>query len=354
VLLADGLRDRGHTVETWFFYRKRTAFEGSPALRVLFASRPSPVDMAQLPIKLVAMLRDFAPQALITHTHYANVVAQPAARIAAIPARIAVQQNPVDSYPRLAKHADRMLGTGSTYSHIVCVSHSVAASARHYPPAYRAKLSVIHNAASHLSADVAGGAALAHYGLPENVPLLVNVGRLHYQKNQATLIRAMAHVPSAHLVIAGEGELRRELAALAISLGVESRVHLLGEIPWEQTVGISRHARAFVFPSLFEGMSLALVEAMTLGLPVVASDIPSAREALSDSGLFVPASDPVALSKAITLVLSDQEVDQRLRSLSLERAQLFSLQKMTDAYESMVAGVDSHYTSPYHQVAHFT
>jgi glycosyltransferase involved in cell wall biosynthesis len=347
VLLAEGLRDRGHAVETWFFYHKRAAFEGASDLHVLFETRPSATQLAGLPGLLIRRLRDFGAEALITHTHYANVVGQPAAQLAGVPARVAVQQNPVDSYPRAARIADWMLGSAGTYTDIVSVSRSTADSTNGYPRSYRDKVSVIHNAVSPPPPPGESGAALAKHGIPSDARLLVNVGRLHYQKNQATLIRAMAAVPDAHLVIMGEGELRSELTALARSLGVSGRVHMPGELAWDDAIRISQRASAFVFPSLFEGMSLALVEAMTLGLPIVGSDIPSIREAIGEGGILVPAEDPESLADGVNRVLADPELEQRMRESSRDHSRHFSLQGMTDAYESLVrARLQGQRTSP--------
>jgi glycosyltransferase involved in cell wall biosynthesis len=336
VLLSDGLSARGHTVETWFFYRKRDAFRGATNLRLMFEDRPAVLATLQLPFRLTSRLREFGADAVIAHTHYANVIALPAAAAAGVPVRIAVQQNPVDSYPFLARHLDRILGRGKTYSDIVSVSHSVADSASRYATAYRAKMTVIHNAVSSPEGLRGDRAELARFGIPPAVPFLVNVGRLHYQKNQATLIRALTNVPAAHLVMIGEGELRGELVGLAAKLRLRERVHFMGELPWDDAIRISRHACAFVFPSLFEGMSLALVEAMSLGLPIVGSDIPSIREAIADGGLLTPPTDVQGLASSINRVVDDEALAARMRTRSLERAQMFSLAGMTDAYESLI------------------
>jgi glycosyltransferase involved in cell wall biosynthesis len=336
ILLSEGLRERGHDVETWFLYRKRSAFDGAPGMRVILDRKPSLIDTCTIPARLVLALRAHAPDVLITHTHYANVIGQVAAQICRIPRRIAVQQNPVDSYPRFARIADYVFGALATYSDVVAVSHAVADSAQRYPTSYRRKINVVHNAVSSPSAEQTEEVR-SKYELPSDAPLLVNVGRLAYQKNQRTLVEAVAKLPSAHLAILGEGELRKELEALACSLQVEHRVHFLGELPWADAISITRTADLFVFPSHFEGLSLALVEAMSLGLPVVASDIPPNREALEDAGIFVSPQSADDLVRAIGRVLADPDLAQQMGAGSLRRAEAFSLRKMADGYESLLA-----------------
>jgi glycosyltransferase involved in cell wall biosynthesis len=336
ILLSEGLRERGHEVETWFLYLKRPAFHGAPGMRVLLERKPSLLDTCTIPARLVLALRAYAPDVLITHTHYANVIGQVAAQICRIPRRIAVQQNPVDAYPRFARAADYVFGALAIYSDVVAVSEAVADSAQKYPTSYRRKIKVVHNAVSSPS-EVQIADVRAKYGLPSDARLLVNVGRLAYQKNQRTLIEALVKLPDAHLAILGEGELREVLESLAHSLRVEDRVHFLGELPWADAISITRTADIFVFPSHFEGLSLALVEAMSLGLPVVASDIPPNREALEDAGIFVPPTSADDLARAIGRVLADPELAQQMRTGSLRRAEAFSLRKMSDGYESLLA-----------------
>jgi glycosyltransferase involved in cell wall biosynthesis len=337
ILLSAGLRARGHEVETWFLYLKRLAFHGTPGMRVLLERRPSLLDTCTIPPRLVLALRAYAPDVLITHTHYANVIGQVAAQICRIPRRIAVQQNPVDSYPRFARLADYIFGALKTYSDVVAVSKSVADSAQTYPTSYRRKIKVVHNAVSSPSADTQIDDVRAEYGLPIAVPLLVNVGRLAYQKNQRTLVEAVAKLPDVHLAILGEGELRESLESLTRALGLEDRVHLLGELPWGDAISITRTADLFVFPSHFEGLSLALVEAMSLGLPVVASDIPPNREALQDAGILVSPQSADDLARTIGRVLADPALAQQMRSDSRQRAEAFSLRKMADGYEELLA-----------------
>jgi GalNAc-alpha-(1->4)-GalNAc-alpha-(1->3)-diNAcBac-PP-undecaprenol alpha-1,4-N-acetyl-D-galactosaminyltransferase len=154
---------------------------------------------------------------------------------------------------------------------------------------------------------------------------LLNVGRLHPQKGQDTLIDAFALLAPAHpelqLVIAGTGDSRASLEALAEAHGVRSRVTFAGAVA--DIDALYRNAGVFVLPSRHEGTPNALIEAMGHGLPCVASDAsPGIRAALSDGieGLLVPPEDPKALAVALDRLLGSAELRVRLGSGAHARA----------------------------------
>jgi glycosyltransferase involved in cell wall biosynthesis len=108
---------------------------------------------------------------------------------------------------------------------------------------------------------------------------LVNIGRLNKQKNQDWLIRLLTQLPEhVTLKIIGEGKLRGELESLAAELGVSQKMHLTGLLPREQVYRELINADLFVSPSLWEGLPIAVLEAMALRRPLVVSDIGPHRE----------------------------------------------------------------------------
>lgn len=156
--------------------------------------------------------------------------------------------------------------------------------------------------------------------------LILTVGRLVPQKDQATLIRAFARVAAKHpakLLIIGEGELYRELEYLAESLEVRDRVEFAGFKGDPRP--FMRAADLFVLSSAWEGFGNVLVEAMAMGTPVVATDCPHGpREILEDGrwGTLVPVGDPNALAEAILEALMGGGIDAsaRARRFTVERA----------------------------------
>jgi glycosyltransferase involved in cell wall biosynthesis len=177
----------------------------------------------------------------------------------------------------------------------------------------------------------------AELGLSAGQCLCFAAGSLVPRKGHAVLINALATVDAPWvLAIAGQGIERDRLLALAADRGVADRVHLLGQR--DDVPNLLAAADVFVMPSLWEGLPLALLEAMLAGLPVVASRTAGIPEAVTDGadGLLVVPGDAPALAGAMTRVLSDAALRARLGAAARQRAQAsFTLGAMTDAYESL-------------------
>ncbi|WP_404788161.1 glycosyltransferase family 4 protein [Altericista sp. CCNU0014] len=337
VLLSEALRQKGYDSEVWFLYLKRPSHSHLPDVKVLFETKPKALDYLTIARRLHAKLSIHQPDVTITHTHYANVMGQAIARWCGVPQRIAVQHNPIHTYPKVAAWADWFLGTTAFYSDNVAVSKTVVQSTVRHPSAYRRKLTQIYNGIPTRTADPVAANFRKQWGLPENVPLLLNVGRLAHQKNQAVLIESLLTLKTAHLAILGEGELRESLRQKVTELQIADRVHFLGELPSEDVARFFSASDVFVFPSLYEAMPMALVEAMSAGIPIVASDIPALREVLGDTGSFVPADNAVALAQAIQTILDSPALARGMQAKLLGRAQVFSLKAMADSYETLFA-----------------
>ncbi|MGH7321141.1 MAG: glycosyltransferase, partial [Candidatus Rokuibacteriota bacterium] len=151
--------------------------------------------------------------------------------------------------------------------------------------------------------------ALRNALAPGASPFIVNIGRLVPQKGQRYLIEAMrrvvAELPAAHLLIAGEGWLRGSLEEQIRAAGLVGSVTLLGERHDAQALLAS--ADIFVFPSLYEGFGVSMLEAMAAGRPCIASDIEVLRE-ITDEGrraVLVPIRDPEQLAQAIVALARD-------------------------------------------------
>lgn len=173
---------------------------------------------------------------------------------------------------------------------------------------------------------------------PPGAPYVIgSVGRLDPVKGYDLLLRALAALPDAHLVVLGEGAARPALAALAADLGVADRVELAG---W--------HARprlrlpeldVFCLPSRSEGFPLSVVEAMLAGLPVVATRVGSVAEAVADgrTGLLVDPGDVAGLTAALGR-LRDAGLRARLGAAGRELARAsFTVDRMARAYQDLYA-----------------
>jgi len=125
------------------------------------------------------------------------------------------------------------------------------------------------------------------------------------------------------------------LTALVSSLDLSKRVVFAGHVTRTKLHSLLWESDVFVLPSLFEGLPLALIEAMSLGLPCLASDIPASRDVLGDySGLFHP-TDIEALAVLIRLARIDPAFKQTLVDEAAKRLPLFTRQTMVDAYHAL-------------------
>jgi glycosyltransferase involved in cell wall biosynthesis len=161
------------------------------------------------------------------------------------------------------------------------------------------------------------------------VLLTLSAKRPH--KNLLRLIAALAAVPADRrpvLVLPGyptwhEPELRR----LADSLGVRDDVRFLGWLGDAEVEGLWEAASAFVFPSMYEGFGLPVLEAMARGVPVACSSAPSLREAAGDAALLFDPGDERAIAEAIVRLLGDESLRNTLRERGLARAEQFSWER---------------------------
>jgi len=341
ITLTEKLNERGYQCETWFFYKKRPIYEKEPNTFSFMSSRPNDLgELLHLCYMLFMRLRDSSPDAVITYSHYANTIGCFIAWLAGISIRIARHGNPFSTYPLSARVIDWLWGFLGIYTSIVAVSQSVCDSFKNHPSRYRKRLQVIHNMVYDDREGIGRDQARSELNLPANAFILVNVGRLSDQKNQSLLIEMVREInPKLNIkvVIAGEGDLHEALEIKAKNIDVMDRVILLGELYPEQVRLLLSATDAFVFPSKYEGLSNALLEAISFGLPVLASDIPSNREVLGQQGLYLPAENPLIWAEWVEKLYRDEDLRELLRKVSTERAKLFNLDKVIDKYIDLLS-----------------
>ncbi len=181
---------------------------------------------------------------------------------------------------------------------------------------------------------------LARYGLPPHYFLFV--GTLQLRKNVARLIRAFAQVahqdPDVVLALGGKlGPRAGALHELIGQLGLSNRVRWLGYLPDADRPSLYAGAAAFVFPSLYEGFGIPVLEAMAWGAPVIASNTSSLPEVVGDAGLLVDPYDIDGLAQAMAEVLTDSRLRERLLVAGRRRAATFSWDRCASEVEAAFA-----------------
>jgi glycosyltransferase involved in cell wall biosynthesis len=169
-----------------------------------------------------------------------------------------------------------------------------------------------------------------------NLFRVVTVCRLTAWKGVDGLIGAIAALPDTGLLIVGDGPERASLEALARQLGISQRVHFAGQVPRQQVNGYLRACDLFVLNSRYEGLPHVVLEAMAVGLPVIAADAGGCNEVVNPgrTGLLVPPNDPAALKEAIQRLMYDPEERKRLVQQSEETLTRFSVRTMVEQTEA--------------------
>jgi glycosyltransferase involved in cell wall biosynthesis len=182
-------------------------------------------------------------------------------------------------------------------------------------------------------------------GFPEGSAFTIGtVGRLSWEKDQQALLEAFGllkkQVDNACLLIVGDGALRGDLERAAEDLGIANDVQFLGyrdDVP-----SIMAALDVFVLPSLEEGISLTLLEAMAASRPIVATDVGGNPEVVVDgeTGILVPSEDVAALAGAIIKLYGDKELRGKMGAAGRKRVEEhFSLNAMVDAYMALYSSV---------------
>lgn len=165
------------------------------------------------------------------------------------------------------------------------------------------------------------------------------IGRLSPQKGHSYLIEAFAKLKEepAECLIAGEGPLRGELEAQILKQGLGDKFKLVGQI--DDVPAFLASLDVFVFPSVWEGQGIVLMEAALAGLPIIASAVDGIKEVLGeDTAWLVPAQDAEALASRLKWVLENinsPEVREKTQKLKQQIIARYDIRKITKEYEAL-------------------
>ena len=215
-----------------------------------------------------------------------------------------------------------------TADHVICVSEATRADLLRVYPEVSAPISVVHH-----GVDARFQPGLQPLpDLPEDYILMV--GNRSQYKDGSVLFRAFAKVasdfPATRLVCIGGGPFSRDERSLLHELGVEDRVRqdVLSD---PRIPAAYANARAFVFPSRFEGFGLPALEAMACGAPTVLAKATSLPEVGGDAALYFPVGDEGALAEQLGRVLADHSLAADLSARGIARASGFTWRRTAEA-----------------------
>lgn len=163
-------------------------------------------------------------------------------------------------------------------------------------------------------------------------PYLLYIGRLETKKNILNIIRSFIRVknrfPDLKLVLAGSGgDLFGKIRKIIKQDKVDSEVSLPGYIEEPDLPAIISHAEVFLFPTLYEGFGLPIIQALACQTPVLASDLDPHREVGGEAAVYADPSSPQALAQGIIQILSSEKIRRELKEKGLIQAKRFSWEK---------------------------
>lgn len=313
--LAAAMRARGHEVMVFVGgagpVTEQLACAGVPFRSLRFLRRSiHPLRDFRALAELMARLREFRPDLVSTHTAKAGWVGRAACARMGIPAIHTPHGWPFGKrmpawHAALFEDAERLAARWCRA--IICVCEHERRLALDRDVGAPGQCVVVRNGVGAVPARLHAAPA----ALP---PRIVSVARFEAPKDHATLLRALARLSALdwQLDLVGDGPLEARSRALALHLGIGSRVHFLG---YRQDVAdcLSR-AQIFVLSSRSEAYPRSVLEAMRAGLPVVATDVGGTAEAVEsgENGVLVPPGSAVALSAALADLLENPLRRQRM------------------------------------------
>lgn len=310
--LASAMRAQGHHVEEWYLFRSQAEMPAGARVFIEHTRSRSPLMLAGLFVRVVAALRRLKPDAVFGLQPLSNLLAGVAGLLAGVRERVATLHLPHDQFNPVLMMFDGLFGRLGLYRQIVACGYSVADSYRRNGPAYMRRLTVIPNG-QRRPALIDRAAARAEFALPATGTVLGQLGRLYRQKNQVFSIGLLRDLPGTSLLLIGNGPDEAPIRSAIADNGLERRVRLVSHIAHDRVGAFYSAIDVMLFPSSFEGLSLAAIEAIHAGVPLVCSDIPSFREMFKAApflaaSLLVPLGDREAWLARIRAILDDAKL----------------------------------------------
>lgn len=334
--LLPRLRDRGLEVELAVFVSEDTPFYQElqkAGIKIhRFASTGSVYDPRHI-FRLRNLIRNFD----VVHTH--NTSPQLFAAIASLGSKVKLVTTEHNTTNRRRdkiwlKPIDRWMY--GRYDCVVAIADVAADLLKnHLGPSVKTKIITIENGIDLSRFSNNEPSQEFKKWMEKGDKVIVMVAAFRFQKDQQTLIRAISKLPPKfHLFLAGAGnDTLEECKNLTKELELDGRVHFLGmrkDVP-----NLLRAADYVVMSSHYEGLSLSSVEGMSVGKPMLASDVPGLREVVGRAGILFPEGDSEALAAEILRLDSDPSLRESVAEACTARAARYDISRMADAYAEL-------------------
>ncbi|REC94288.1 glycosyltransferase family 4 protein [Kushneria indalinina] len=337
VRLSREMKKEGIDSSVCFLYIKRECYFGDDIFSLFKKPISGFFDYIKLVMALVFFIRKNKPDNVVCYTHYANIIGAFAAKIANTKNIVISHRNPVETYPKLCRYVDWCFGVFGVYHRMIAVSDTVYRSFKKYPERYKKKMKVVKNGidvSSYETKEVNGAVGfLESHGIPKESFRFITSGRLHPQKNQLLLLKAMENVnENAVLIIAGDGELKESFEVFLKENDLQNRVFLMGEISPERMAFLLGLGDVFLFPSVYEAFGFSVVEAMAAGLPVVCSAIPAMHEIVGNAGILLDENDAGTWASEMNKIMQSSQCREKMSLKSTSRSKEYDIRKMVEGY----------------------
>ena len=255
--------------------------------------------------------------------------------------RFPMLYNPLD----VAIYKTKVKAACTSADRIIAISRQTADDIVHFLGIPEAKIKVVYQGCHPQFRDVRTATEVSDIRKKYNLPdqYILNVGTIEARKNIILAVRALGLLPPASrksLVIMGrETDYKKEVIAAARVAGVMDSIIFLHRVPFIDFPSIYQGAKLFVYPSLFEGFGIPLVEAIASGVPVITSTGSCFTEAAGPDSIYVDPGDIEEMALQLNRVLSDDSLRQRMIAASHKFIERFLPQNITPDLISIYKGL---------------
>ncbi len=345
MLLAQGLRfaDRGRFTYGYGYFlpwkdAMVSSLEEQGAEVTCFRARHN-IEVLLSARNVAAHLKGWNADLLHCHMPMAGAVGRVAGKLAGVPV-VYTEHNKMERFHPLTRWLN--LATWSLQEKVIAVSADVASSIRSYADS-RVPLEVVLNGVDvqHFSRERVDPAAVREqWRIPAAAPVIGTVAVFRVQKQLQDWLQAakllLERHPDAHFLLVGDGPQREELVALARSLGLETRVHFPGLQPEVRPYLAAMDI--YMMSSIFEGLPVAMLEAMAMRCTVVATSVGGIPEVIraSENGFLVEPERPDLLVQVADALLSSPEVMRRVGAVGRRTVEeRFGMHRMARELENL-------------------